>query len=180
MCEPPALAHVQTGHEQDGGTGREHRRSLTEQADAQPDLRDRVGTAQPALLRYIAVSEGRSQRAIGKAMRIPESRIVALVDALEQRRLLERRPRSRDRRAYARFLTREGRRMLGRVMEASTAHEEQLCAGLTATEQRELVAILRRVAAAQNLLTGVHPGIAETESGRRKNDRASMPSPRSG
>ena len=95
-----------------------------------------------AVLRYVASSEGQSQRAIGNAMRVPASRMVALVDALERRTLIERRPRTGDRRAFALFPTREGRQLLGKITEVSARHEAELCAGLTPVERRRLIALL--------------------------------------
>jgi DNA-binding MarR family transcriptional regulator len=117
---------------------------------------------QVVLLRQVAAAEGQSQQALGKAMQVPASRMVALVDELERRGLLERRPSLADRRAYALALTGEGRRLLDRIMQASAEHEAQLCAGLTQAERRRLIALLSRVAAEQGLPMGVHPGVADT------------------
>jgi DNA-binding MarR family transcriptional regulator len=112
------------------------------------------------LLRHVAAAGGQSQQALGKAMRIPASRMVALVDELERRGLVERRPSPADRRAHALFLTGEGRRLLDRVMKVSADHEAQLCAGLTRSERERLIELLARVSAEQGLATGVHPGAA--------------------
>jgi DNA-binding MarR family transcriptional regulator len=116
------------------------------------------------LLRHLAAAEGQSQQALGKAMQIPASRMVALVDELEQAGLLQRRPSPTDRRAHALRLTSEGQRMLDRLMRVSADHEEQLCAGLTRAERRQLVALLSRVAAERGLPTGVHPAVADTNA----------------
>jgi len=121
-----------------------------------------------AVLRYVASSEGQSQRAIGNAMRVPPSRMVALVDALERRTLVERRPRVGDRRTFALFLTREGRQLLGKITEVSAHHEAELCAGLTPAERRRLIALLSRLVAEQHLPVGVHPGVGRDWAGRGK------------
>jgi DNA-binding MarR family transcriptional regulator len=115
------------------------------------------------LLRHVAAAEGQSQQALGKAMQIPASRMVALVDELERRGVLDRRPRLADRRAHALVLTGEGRRLLDRIMKVSAGHEAQLCAGLTQAERQQLIA-LSRVAAEQGLPTGVHPGVVDTNA----------------
>jgi DNA-binding MarR family transcriptional regulator len=86
--------------------------------------------------------------------------MVALVDELERRGLIERRPSPADRRAHALFLTGEGGRLLDRVMKVSADHEAQLCAGLTRSERERLIELLARVSAEQGLATGVHPGAA--------------------
>src|SRR5215207_8940636 len=62
------------------------------------------------LLRHVVAAEGQSQQALAEALQIPPSRMVALVDGLEQRGLLERRPIPGDRRVRALHLSREGRR----------------------------------------------------------------------
>jgi DNA-binding MarR family transcriptional regulator len=112
------------------------------------------------LLRHVAVEEGRSQQALGEALQIPPSRMVALVDALEQRGLLRRRPDPHDRRVRTLHLTADGRRVLGRVMEISLEHERELCKGLRLAERERLITLLGRVAAEQGLVEGVHPGTA--------------------
>ncbi|MGH2879628.1 MAG: MarR family transcriptional regulator [Solirubrobacteraceae bacterium] len=58
------------------------------------------------------MTPGASQQAIGERLQIPPSRMVAFVDALEQRGLLERRANPEDRRARALYLTDEGRELL--------------------------------------------------------------------
>jgi DNA-binding MarR family transcriptional regulator len=112
------------------------------------------------LLRHVAAAEGQSQQALAEVLQIPPSRMVALVDGLEQRDLLARRPTPGDRRVRALHLSPEGRRVLRKVMDASAAHEAELCAGLDATEREQLIALLSRLAAEHGLPTGVHPGIA--------------------
>jgi DNA-binding MarR family transcriptional regulator len=114
------------------------------------------------LLRHVAAAQGQSQQALGRAMQLPPSRMVALVDELERAGLLERRPSPADRRAHALHLTGDGRRLLDRLMQVSADHEAQLCAGLTQAERHRLLDLLSRLAAEQGLPTGVHPGVAAT------------------
>jgi DNA-binding MarR family transcriptional regulator len=125
------------------------------------------------LLRHVAAAEGQSQQALAAALQIPPSRMVALVDALEQRGLLERRPISSDRRVRALHLSRQGGRELRKIMAASAEHEAELCAGLEASEREQLIALLSRLAAEQGLPTGVHPGVADEASRRRRRHRRS-------
>jgi DNA-binding MarR family transcriptional regulator len=115
------------------------------------------------LLRHVAIAGGRSQQALGEAVQIPPSRMVALVDALEQRGLLRRRPDPNDRRVRTLHLTRDGRRLLDKVMEISLEHERQLCKGLQPAEREQLITLLSRLAAEQGLGEGVHPGAADPE-----------------
>ena len=117
-----------------------------------------------AILRWVAQDEGRSQQALGDALGIAPSRLVALIDELEERGLVERRTNPSDRRARALHVTAEGRRLLATAMERALAHEAQLCAPLTVDERRALVELLQRVAAGQGLIPGVHPELRTGES----------------
>jgi DNA-binding MarR family transcriptional regulator len=125
-----------------------------------------LDTREVVLLRHVAAAEGQSQQTLAETLQIPPSRMVALVDGLEQRGLLERRPIPADRRVRALYLSREGRRVLRKVMEASAEHETELCAGLDAAEREQLIALLSRLADEHGLPTGVHPGVAENGAER--------------
>ena len=50
------------------------------------------------LMRFVAASEGQSQQALAERLGVPASRMVALVDHLEEAGLMERRPNPEDRR----------------------------------------------------------------------------------
>src|SRR5690242_10371350 len=60
------------------------------------------------VLNMVDAAEGQSQQAIGEAIGAPASRMVAIVDELERRGLVERRPHPSDRRIRTIFLTGEG------------------------------------------------------------------------
>jgi DNA-binding MarR family transcriptional regulator len=122
---------------------------------------------QVMVLRRLAGDEGRSQQALGEALQIPPSRMVALVDALEQRGLLRRRPSPSDRRVRTLHLTKEGRRLLSRVMEISLEHEQELCSGLQPANREQLLTLLNRLAAEQGLAEGIHPGAADPDPDER-------------
>ena len=111
------------------------------------------------LLRFVVREEGRSQQALGDMLRIPPSRMVALVDHLEQRGLLERRPNPSDRRARALYVTPAGKRLMGEAMRVAIGHEGSLGASLSGDERRQLVALLQKLAAEMQLMSGVHPGL---------------------
>jgi DNA-binding MarR family transcriptional regulator len=114
--------------------------------------------AQSGLLRVIALEPGRSQQAIAAQLGVPPSRLVALIDGLEQRGLA-RRDRSRtDRRHHAVNLTAEGGAMMRRVSEIARAHEEDLLGQLDNGERAWLHQLLTRLATARGLVSGIHPG----------------------
>jgi hypothetical protein len=56
---------------------------------------------------------------------------------------------------------RPDRWLLGRIVEISLEHEQQLCSGLQLAEREQLITLLNRVAAEQGLAEGVHPGAAD-------------------
>jgi DNA-binding MarR family transcriptional regulator len=115
-----------------------------------------------ALLRHIDESEGRSQHALAEALRVPPSRMVALLDELEDRQLVERRPHPGDRRARSLYLTAAGRRLFKKASKVAAEHEAELCAELSEAERRQLLKLLGRIAAGQGLSPGVHPAMGRT------------------
>jgi DNA-binding MarR family transcriptional regulator len=113
-----------------------------------------------ALLRAVRAAEGLSQQALAERMRILPSRMVAFIDALETRGLLERRHNREDRRARALYLTDEGRDLLDRAFALALGHERNICADLSADEREQLLELLQRVALRLGLPAGVHAGHA--------------------
>jgi DNA-binding MarR family transcriptional regulator len=109
-----------------------------------------------ALLRVVAAAEGHSQQAIGERLRIPPSMMVAFVDALEARGLIERRHNPNDRRTRELFLTDQGRELLGSAFREAVAYEQSICGDLSAQEREELLDLLARVAARLGIPAGVH------------------------
>jgi DNA-binding MarR family transcriptional regulator len=121
-----------------------------------------------ALLRSIAAEEGLSQQAIGGRLRIAPSRMVAFVDALEARGLVERRLNADDRRARALHLTAAGHDLLGRALAVAIAHERNICGDLDAAERDQLLDLLARVGLRLDVPVGTHaahrhPALADGE-----------------
>jgi DNA-binding MarR family transcriptional regulator len=119
-----------------------------------------------ALLRHVAHSEGQTQQALGDALGIPKSRMVALIDDLEDRGLVERRLRPDDRRARALHVTDQGGRCLADAMRIAAEHEAFVRDRLSPGEHRELVRMLQRLTEAQDL--EVHPGLRSDYEPRRR------------
>jgi DNA-binding MarR family transcriptional regulator len=118
------------------------------------------------VLNLVAAAEGQSQQAIGAAIEIPPSRMVALVDELEQRGLVERRPKPEDRRVRALFLTAEGKRCLERGRKIAAEHEKALTKGMSATDRKLLISMLQQIVDQQALGKGVHPGLSEKDAAK--------------
>jgi DNA-binding MarR family transcriptional regulator len=109
-----------------------------------------------ALMRAVGAAEGQTQQAIGASLHIPASRMVAFVDALEARGLLQRRSNPRDRRARALHLTDGGADLLERALARASALELELCSGMSDEERETLLELLQRVGAALGVPAGVH------------------------
>lgn len=113
---------------------------------------------QAGLLRLIGRQPGLSQQAVATRLGTPPSRLVALVDDLEQRGLVERRRNRQDRRNYALQLTATGTEALHHLDTAAAEHEQAIAGPLTGTERVQLNSLLARLAAGHQLQPGIHPG----------------------
>jgi len=123
----------------------------------------RLAPQHAGVLRIIGLSAGLSQRALGERLGILPSRLVALVDELEARGLVERRDDPGDRRSYALHLTDGGQATLDEIGRIARTHGESLCASLDDRERRQLAGLLARIAEEQGLAPGVHPGFKRGE-----------------
>ena len=122
---------------------------------------------QAGLLRLISREPGQSQQAVARRLGTPPSRLVALVDGLEQRGLIERRRDPGDRRNYALHPTAAGEQAMATLSQASLEHEQAISAPLTEAERAQLSKLLGKLAAAHGLVPGIHPGyrkLSEKES----------------
>src|SRR5215212_11193675 len=113
------------------------------------------------LMRFVAASEGRSQQALAERVGIPPSRMVAVVDHLEEAGLVERRPDPADRRVRGLYLTRKGRGALERASKIAIDYETRLCAGINRSEREQLIDLLQKLQESQTTLRGVHPGLGD-------------------
>ncbi len=111
------------------------------------------------LMRFVAASEGQSQQALSARLDIPASRMVALVDRLEDAGFIERRPDPEDRRVRGLHLTKKGRGALERAFTIATDYETRLCAGINREEREQLIDLLQKVQEGHTALRGVHPGL---------------------
>ena len=116
------------------------------------------------LLRHVALSEGSSQRAVANSIGLPASRIVGLVDRLEARGWIERRTVGTDRRRHALYLSPLGRKALDQITVVGADHERAFTGALGPAERDELIRLLERIASAQGLIEGVHPGFDDPEA----------------
>jgi DNA-binding MarR family transcriptional regulator len=113
---------------------------------------------QAGMLMGLAAHEGTSQQALGEVMGLNATRMVFLVDELEQRGLVERRRNPADRRSHALYLTDRGRDTLRQTRQVAAAHERSLGASLTEAERGQLVSLLRKVVPPDSLPGAQKPG----------------------
>ncbi len=114
--------------------------------------------AHVGILRVVKEGNGLSQQALGEALGVFPSRLVQLIDELEERGLVERRKNPADRRTYALHLTEKGVATYEQLGRVAREHQETLCAALNESERAQLASLLSRIATEQQLAPGVHPG----------------------
>jgi DNA-binding MarR family transcriptional regulator len=110
------------------------------------------------IFRILAQNPGASQQDLAKTLNMHASRLVGILDELQQRGLVERRPSERDRRLYALHLSSDGENSLRRIGEAAREHHQALMSGLSAEQQKLLTDLLEIILKNQGLTRGVHPG----------------------
>lgn len=114
-----------------------------------------------SVLRSVGFDQGQSQQALARALAIPASRMVAIIDSLEARGLLERRMRDDDRRTRAVHLTDAGNDLLKRAFALAAEYETWLCEGLSAEDRGQLIGLLDRVGGHLGVLPGTHEAMRE-------------------
>jgi DNA-binding MarR family transcriptional regulator len=114
------------------------------------------------VLRILNGAPGMTQQALADRLGMVPSQLVALVDELEARGMVQRRENSADRRRYELHLTEKGRSTLQAIGQVAREHSQALLAALSEDDQRRLAGLLQRVADQQGLTPGVHPGYRQT------------------
>lgn len=97
-----------------------------------------------AVLNVLGAREGTIQQQLSADMGIDPSAMVKLVNELEEAGLAERRRRPGDRRAWEVVITTKGRRALERARQRVAQAEDEVLGGLSATQRRQLVTLLRQ------------------------------------
>ena len=114
-----------------------------------------------AVLRAVRANDGQSQQTLAERLHIPPSRIVAIVDELESRRLVERRPDPGDRRLRTLYATRRGQQLLDDAFALVVQHERTISDALSAQERAQLLELLNRIAASLDLSTDAHSALGD-------------------
>ena len=114
--------------------------------------------ADAGILRLLRTDAGVSQQELAVRLQIHPSRLVAILDNLENRGCIERRANPDDRRLSSLHLTQAGGETLEKIGMVARQHQEALLSSLSAEERNTLAALLLRIADQQGLARGIHPG----------------------
>ena len=114
--------------------------------------------AQVGVLRVVGQHPGLSQQSLAERLGTTPSRVVKLVDELEERGLVERRRSQVDRRHHELYVAEGARDRVAAVRRVVRDHDAEVTEPLTADELASLLALLRKVAQAQGLSVDEHPG----------------------
>jgi DNA-binding MarR family transcriptional regulator len=119
------------------------------------------------ILRILGSNPEVTQQALSAMLAMFPSRLAALLDGLEKRKLIERRDSPTDRRIYRLRLTRAGRTALTAIGRVTRQLEDDLFAALSAREKKDLFDMLPRMVAQQRITPGVHPAYRQIGNVRR-------------
>jgi len=124
-----------------------------------------VSPAEAGVVRILARQPGMNQRDLAAKLGTAQSRVVALIDRLEQAGLVTRVRSAADRRSQELSLTDPGRALLGRLRSAAEAQEDEVAAGLDERERDRLYELLLKLSELRGLDPDVHPGYARDGAG---------------
>lgn len=117
----------------------------------------RIRPVQLSILGLLYQKSTLKQSELSRAIEVKPANMVALLDELERRRVIVRRPARTDRRSYAVQLTPAGRRVTQELIRLHQRLEQDLAAYLGQDEYRELLRLLRKLRTAD-----VAPDVEDT------------------
>jgi DNA-binding MarR family transcriptional regulator len=94
----------------------------------------------------VGANPGLSQTVLGRVLGIARSGAMLMTDFLEARRLVERRRRNGDARAWGLYLTRRGQQVVERIKARVLAHDRRVAAKISPRERRQLLGLLEKLA----------------------------------
>ena len=109
------------------------------------------------VLSNLAGAASQTQQELADALGIHRNNMVGLIDDMEAAGWVRRHRSTRDRRAFDVRLTRSGSALVSRVMRLIPALDDEVGPGLSDSERRVMIALLKQLAQALDLSPGVHP-----------------------
>jgi DNA-binding MarR family transcriptional regulator len=113
------------------------------------------------VLNIISEHEGESQQAVSESIGVAKSRMVGVIDELEEKELVERRVNPYDRRQHALFLTKKGRKLRDAARATAQEHEGRIRAALPPDAAPVMLEALQRLAELDDTPPGIHPALAK-------------------
>jgi DNA-binding MarR family transcriptional regulator len=101
-----------------------------------------IRPAQYSVLTVIDANPGLTQMSLSKALGIERARLVHLLDGLEARKFVERRPSASDRRSHALHLTARGGTALTAIKALAQKHEQHLAERVGRKNRQQLLRLL--------------------------------------
>ncbi len=98
-----------------------------------------------SVLSLVAHNPGITSRQLCTTLNIQPPNLVGMVNTLEKRELMTRRPHPHDARAMGLHLTPAGKKLVRQAEETVTRLEEDATSRLSATERRTLIQLLRKI-----------------------------------
>jgi DNA-binding MarR family transcriptional regulator len=117
---------------------------------------------QYSLLAIVAEGARPTQAAIADALALDPSRLVALLDSLEERDLIERQRDPLDRRRHVVSITPEGERRLERLRAVAKELEDEFFGALDENDRVAFHELLVRLACAHDPRCGFAPSVSST------------------
>jgi len=114
-------------------------------------------TAHAGIMRVVAETPALTQQKLATTLRTQPSRLVVLLDELEEKELIERRSHPSDRRSYSLHLTAKGEKAWIEINVIRREHQTELLSCLSSAEQKQLNELLQKIADDQDLAPNVHP-----------------------
>lgn len=111
-----------------------------------------------SLLRAVGFAGGQSQKALAERLNVPTSSMVATIDDLESRQLIERRASAEDRRVKELHLTQSGKDLLQQVLPVAMEIELGIRSALGAEGSAAMGDLLETIGG----MLGVQPGAAHS------------------
>ncbi|MCC4115953.1 MarR family transcriptional regulator [Aromatoleum toluclasticum] len=97
------------------------------------------------ILVIIECNSGLKQTELARAAHLDRSTVVSVIDNLERRSLVERRPAENDRRSNSLVLTTDGSALLKKLKRRVQEHEKRLVEHLSEDERVTLVSLLQKI-----------------------------------
>lgn len=97
------------------------------------------------ILVIIEANSGLKQTELARAAHLDRSTVVSVIDNLERRGLVERRPAENDRRSNSLVLTADGTALLKKLKRRVQEHEKRLVEHLSEDERTTLVSLLQKI-----------------------------------